>query len=137
MSEEAVFSVILLILAVIFLLTFSAWRESRAMNQQHRATIEQESRQEEEFEQLIDQLQRHPLDVESQNALRTFCRKKSSFTEHAYRSALELVSQTNGDAAIKSLTSELGLLSCGLRRRDGKPTFSDEQEVENDIQSRC
>ena len=137
MSEEALISVSLLILGVIFLLTVSAWRESRAMNKQHRATIEQELVQKEEFEQLIAKLQQHPFDVDSHNALLTFCRQKRSFTENAYRSALDLVSQAEGDAAVKLLASEIGRLNCGARRRDGRPTLSDERAIQNDIQNRC
>jgi hypothetical protein len=137
MSEEALISVSLLILGVIFLLTVSAWRESRAMNKQHQATIEQDLVQKEEFEQLIAKLQQHPFDVDSHNALLTFCRQKRSFTESAYRSVLDLVSHTEGDAAVKLLAEKIGRLSCGARRRDGKPTFSDERAIQNDIQNRC
>ena len=137
MSEEALVSISLLILAVIFLLTVTAWRESRAMNKQHQATVAQESIQQQEFEQLIARLQQQPLDVDSHNALLTFCRQKKSFTESAYRSALDLVSQTEGDAAVKLLASRIGRLSCGSKRRDGKPTFSDERAIENDIQNHC
>jgi hypothetical protein len=48
-----------------------------------------------------------------------------------------MVAQTEGDAGVKLLASEIGRLSCGLKRRDGKPTFSDERAIQNDIEDRC
>jgi hypothetical protein len=137
MSAEAVLVISLLIVGVIFLLSLDAWRESRTMNKQHQATIEQESIQHVEFEQLVVALQQQPHDIDSHNALLTYCRKKRSFTESAYAAALDAVAQTEGDAAVKLLASEIGRLSCGLRRRDGKPSFSDEQAIQDDIENRC
>jgi hypothetical protein len=137
MSEQAVISVSLVIVGVIVLLTLTAWRESRAMNKQHQTTIDQEFVQNEEFEQLIATLREKPLDVDSHNALLTYCRQKKSFTQTAYQSALDMVAQTGGDASVKLLASEIGRQSRGLRRRDGKPTFSDERAIQNDIENRC
>ena len=137
MSEEALISVGLIIFGVIILLTFSAWRESRAMNKQHQATVDQESLQKEHFDQLVASLQQQPLDADSHNALLVFCRQKRRFTENAYRSALDLVSQTDGDATVKTLAVEIGRLCFGPLRRDGKPTISDERTIQSDIQNRC
>ena len=136
MSEETLVKVApyLLGLGVIcLLLVISALRESWAMNKQRRATIEEELRLKAEFDQLVAKLQQQPLDVDSQKALLTFCRQKSSFTQDAYRSALEHVTQTAGDATVKTLVIELGRMDCAPRRRDGKPTIDDEQAILNDI----
>ena len=137
MSDDTFLVIVVTVFVTIFVLTIAALREWRFMNKQHQVTVDQESRQNEEFDELIANLQEEPLDDGSQKALLEFCRRKKSYTAQAYQSALDLVSQTQGEASVKSLAIEMGRLSCGLKSRDGKPTFTDEQTIQNDIQSRC
>ena len=135
--EHALFAVVVLVLVAIFFLRIGAWRETWSMEKQHQATVDQESVQRREFNQLVDELKQKPLEADSHDRLMRFCMKKQSFADDGYRAALDLVSQTGGEATVRELAYEMGRRSFGLSRRDGRPTVADERTIQDDIQNRC
>lgn len=137
MSDEAQIAIGLVSLGVLVVLAINAIRESRAMNKQHQASVDQGALQQDEFDQLVSTLQQQPLDTESHHALLSFCKQKRIFRGQAYNSALNLVSQTGGETTVKQLAYEIGRMSYGPKRRDGRPTVADELEIQSEINSRC
>ena len=89
---------------------------------------------------ILDPLYKNPSDSEYARIIPTLLMEGKSYHKYDYAQiysiALELLESNSYHIHLKTLCLNLGRLYYGSLRDDQKPTFHDEQAIQNDIQMR-